>query len=319
MRVRVGLAVVAGLATVAGITAFVVHRLADDLPIRLPIATSCVVSGSGPAGATGASGAAAPTAGAGGGTDATATATPETDVTVDGTQLANAATITAVGIRRGLPQRAVLVALATAFQESKLENLPNGDRDSIGLFQQRPSYGWGRPDQLSDPRYAANAFYSALLKVKGWDRMRVTDAAQAVQHSAHPEAYEKWSTKANVLADALTGATVSAVTCTVGRRSDERGTAAAEALASNLRLDWGDVRTVAAGDLTGLALAVKTDRAGWQYAHWLVAHAEQHGIKRVRFADREWTARRATWSRAAAPPAATTAAAATVEAEVYPA
>src|SRR5262245_58022519 len=77
------------------------------------------------------------------------------DVSLDPDQMANAATIAAVGVRRGLPLRAVQVALAAAMQESKLTNLPGGDRDSIGLFQQRPSQGWGTEQQLADPRYAA--------------------------------------------------------------------------------------------------------------------------------------------------------------------
>ena len=90
-------------------------------------------------------------------------------VTVDGSsysldlaQAANAATISAVGSAEGLSDHAVTIALATAFQESKLHNLPYGDRDSLGLFQQRPSQGWGSPAQVRDPYYATNAFYDAL-------------------------------------------------------------------------------------------------------------------------------------------------------------
>ena len=114
--------------------------------------------------------------------------------------MANAATIAAVGLRRKLPDQAVVVALATALQESKLENLDGGDRDSVGLFQQRPSQGWGAPDQLQDPRYASTKFYNALLKIKNWQELRVTEAAQRVQRSAFPEAYDKWADEALVLA-----------------------------------------------------------------------------------------------------------------------
>src|SRR6188768_4086943 len=113
--------------------------------------------------------------------------------------MANAATIAAVGLTKKVPDRAIVVALATSLQESKLENLSGGDRDSIGLFQQRPSQGWGKPEQISDPRYAATKFYNALLKVKNWQGMRVTEAAQRVQRSAFPEAYEKWADDAQVL------------------------------------------------------------------------------------------------------------------------
>src|SRR3712207_121965 len=125
------------------------------------------------------------------------------EVTLDAVQMANAATISAVGVRRKMPERAVVVALATALQESKLENLDTGDRDSVGLFQQRPSQGWGSEEQIQDPRYAAEKFYAALKKVKGWKKMRVTDAAQKVQRSAYPNAYEKWADESEVLARAL--------------------------------------------------------------------------------------------------------------------
>jgi hypothetical protein len=211
--------------------------------------------------------------------------------------MANAATIAAVGIRRGIPRRGVVVALATAFQESKLENLPGGDRDSIGLFQQRPSQGWGRPDQIADPRYAANRFYSALLRVKNWQKMRVTEAAQAVQRSAYPEHYEKWAAKSEVLAGALIGESSGAVACTISTDPPSRGVAAADTLTASLRLDWGEVRGVAASGPTGVALTVPNAKVGWQYAHWLVSHAEDRGVKRVRFADLEWTAKAGVWAR----------------------
>jgi murein DD-endopeptidase MepM/ murein hydrolase activator NlpD len=107
-------------------------------------------------------------------------------------QVANAAVIVAVGKRKQIPVRGWVVATATAMQESSLHNLSGGDRDSLGLFQQRPSQGWGTPAQLQDPQYAAEAFYRALNKVRGWDLMRLTDAAQAVQRSATPEAYQQW-------------------------------------------------------------------------------------------------------------------------------
>ena len=97
----------------------------------------------------------------------------------------------------------------------KLENLEDGDRDSIGLFQQRPSQGWGTPEKIKDPRYAADKFYTALKKVKGWQKMRVTDAAQRVQRSAYPNAYQKWADESAVLARALTGRATGAVACTV--------------------------------------------------------------------------------------------------------
>ncbi|WP_438361908.1 C40 family peptidase [Micromonospora sicca] len=122
-------------------------------------------------------------------------------------EVGNAATIVAVGAAQGVPPRGWVIALATAMQESTLRNLPGGDRDSVGLFQQRPSQGWGSPAQLQDPRYAAGKFYNALLTVDGWQGMPLTDAAQAVQRSAFPGAYAKWENDAIALVRVLTGGT----------------------------------------------------------------------------------------------------------------
>src|SRR5215218_6377165 len=83
-------------------------------------------------------------------------------------QMGNAATITGIAVRRRLPARAATIAVATAIQESKLVNVDYGDRDSLGLFQQRPSQGWGTPAQVQDPVYAAGTFYERLVRVPGW-------------------------------------------------------------------------------------------------------------------------------------------------------
>jgi hypothetical protein len=125
------------------------------------------------------------------------------EVELDEEQLTNATTIAQVGMELEMPDRAVVVALAAAMQESGLRNLDYGDRDSLGLFQQRPSQGWGSPEQVQDPRYAADKFYRALRRVDGWPEMRVTDAAQAVQRSAFPEAYQQWAGDADLLATEL--------------------------------------------------------------------------------------------------------------------
>lgn len=115
-------------------------------------------------------------------------------------QLANAALIVQVGKERGVPRRGHVVALATAMQESSLRNGACCDHDSLGLFQQRPSMGWGTPAQVRDPRYATNKFYDKLLQVRGWQTMPVWMAAQAVQRSAFPMAYDKWVNDAERLA-----------------------------------------------------------------------------------------------------------------------
>ena len=117
---------------------------------------------------------------------------PGSSVTVSAEQVANAATIAEVGWDRGLPDRAVVIALATAMQESTLRNLDYGDRDSLGLFQQRPSQGWGTPEQVQDPVYAAGQFYDRLVRIPDWETGRLTNVAQAVQISGHPELYQKW-------------------------------------------------------------------------------------------------------------------------------
>ena len=224
------------------------------------------------------------------------------EVELDPVQMANAATITAVGVRRGMPTQAVVVALATALQESKLENRDDGDRDSIGLFQQRPSQGWGTADKIKDPRYAADHFYTALKKVKGYQKMRVTDAAQRVQRSAYPNAYQKWADEAQILARALTGQAASAVACTVTGTPALRGAAAASALMTGLKLDWGKglAKSAAAEQAAGLTVAVANPSAGWRYAHWLVSHASDTGLERVRFADLEWQAAQGKWQPVAA-------------------
>ena len=108
-------------------------------------------------------------------------------------QTADAATVAGVAARDRLPREALTVAYATAWQESKLENLPYGDRDSVGIFQQRPSEGWGSTAQLEDPAYAAGAFFGALVKIPGYAKLPVDVAAQDVQHSADGAAYEQYA------------------------------------------------------------------------------------------------------------------------------
>jgi len=122
-------------------------------------------------------------------------------------QIGNAATIVAVGAALGVPARGQLIAVAAAIQESHLANTPGGDRDSIGLFQQRPSQGWGTAQQLRDPASAAAKFYAKLLTIPGWQTMPLTDAAQAVQHSATPHAYRSWEPDAGTLVAAIAAQT----------------------------------------------------------------------------------------------------------------
>lgn len=121
-------------------------------------------------------------------------------------QLANAAVIVAVGKQMNVPEHGQLVAIATAMQESQLRNLDHGDRDSLGLFQQRPSQGWGAPAQIMNPTYATTQFYQHLLATPGWQQMSVNDAAQAVQRSGAPYAYAQHEQAARTVLAAVHGA-----------------------------------------------------------------------------------------------------------------
>jgi murein DD-endopeptidase MepM/ murein hydrolase activator NlpD len=125
------------------------------------------------------------------------------------TQMHNAAVIVGVGQQMKVPARGWVIAIATALQESDLINLPNlgsrNDHDSLGLFQQRPSQGWGTPQQLMDPAYASTKFYERMLQVPNWETRALTDVAQVVQRSAFPDAYAKHEPLAAQVVNALTG------------------------------------------------------------------------------------------------------------------
>ena len=122
-------------------------------------------------------------------------------------QATNARIIVAIAARIHLPRRAAVIAIATALQESSLQNLTGGDRDSIGLFQQRPSQGWGTPTQLHDPAYATRAFYHHLIRVPNWQHRPLAEAAQAVQRSATPHAFATHEPQARAIVTALANAT----------------------------------------------------------------------------------------------------------------
>lgn len=126
---------------------------------------------------------------------------PGLDDPVD--QVPNAKAVVATGLAMRIPSRGQIVALATALQESGLRNLAYGDRDSLGLFQQRPSEGWGTAAEVMDPGHASAEFYAALRRVPGWEALTIGQAAQAVQRSAYPDAYEKWVPLATALQTAI--------------------------------------------------------------------------------------------------------------------
>ncbi|HET8562190.1 MAG TPA: hypothetical protein VFL69_16850 [Marmoricola sp.] len=208
-------------------------------------------------------------------------------------QAENATLIAAIGVRRGLPARAVSIALATAFQESKIRNLSGGDRDSIGIFQQRPSQGWGTRAQLRNRSYAINAFYDALQKVHGYESMRITDAAQEVQRSGFPDAYEAHALDARALASALTGYSPGGRFSCVVHASTRHG--AARAVEASLHRGYGPGLAV---HRTGVRqdLVVRVPRSdagsrlGWSVAQYLVAQARRLHISEVHYAGRRWSA-----------------------------
>jgi hypothetical protein len=216
-------------------------------------------------------------------------------VSVDPGQGQVASLIAAIGVQRGLPARAVSIALATAFQESKLRNLTSGDRDSVGIFQQRPSQGWGSVSQIRDPVYAINAFYDALQKVHGYQTMRITEAAQLVQRSGFPEAYEAHAADARALASALTGYSAGGRFSCVVHDNNRQGTA--RAVQSSLRTGYGDLRAVQ-GPRQDVVVSVPAgatgNRLGWSLAEYVVARAGVLGVREVRFDDRRWQVGRAS-------------------------
>jgi hypothetical protein len=207
------------------------------------------------------------------------------DFTMTVEQADNAATIAGVGLRLGMPNHAVTIALATALQESKLSNLSSGDRDSAGLFQQRPSQGWGTYTQVTDPVYASTAFYRKLSQVSGWTQLSVTEAAQAVQRSGAPDAYAQWESEARAAASALTGERAAGLTC--------------HDLA--LATPTTTLASIATAELGTAQLSGQQDtNRGWALSAWLVAHAARFGVDQVSFDGQTWTAGAGAWSQTGA-------------------
>src|SRR5262245_5919234 len=138
--------------------------------------------------------------------------------------------------------------------------------------------------------------------------MRVTDAAQRLQRSAYPEAYEQWANSAAILTQALVGKVPTSLSCARLGPAPTRGAVAIAAIGAGLRADWGDLQTVEFSG--GITVPAASAAAGWQLAHWLVANAAKRGISRVHYTDQEWTAKSGQWTKSGAP-------ASDVVAEVY--
>ena len=212
---------------------------------------------------------------------------------VDPDQAAVASTMVGVVLKRGLPERAAVLALAAGLQESKLSNLPAGygDRDSVGVLQQRPSQGWGTEEQLNDVHYATGAFLDALVKVMNWQTRPLTEAVQAVQISAIPEGYARHEPEAQALADALTGKTPAGITCSFRTPTEVAST---KAIATSVTDDL-PVHSPTTTDRT-----VSVPGASWATAAWFVANADRLGIDEVSYAARTWK-RGHGWSTSHAP------------------
>jgi hypothetical protein len=224
-------------------------------------------------------------------------------VTFTPEQSANAATITVLALKRGLPARASTIANATAIVESKLRNIKFGDRDSLGLFQQRPSQGWGTEAQILDPVHSTNAFYDALIKINGYESMDITKVAQEVQHSGFPQAYADHEQEGRILASTLAGHSPGGIGC---RLDAATVSTRAAAIAAHLSAELGVIAAVEEGNVRATG---GNAQQAWAAGSWAVTHAEADGITSVTVGDRTWTRARGedAWSwHAAAKPIAPT-------------
>lgn len=239
-------------------------------------------------------------------------------ILLDTEQGSIAATIAGVAHQKAMPRLAVTIAYATAMQESKLHNLSYGDLDSVGVFQQRPSEGWGPRRDLEDPIYATSKFFRALKAIPGYRKMPVSQAAQAVQHSADGAAYTQYEKMAAAMTPAFTGQRGHAVYCWSGSAS--RAPADLSRISSGLGTTFGtavareatdqrDSRgSVADGTSTQMQVRIEAPRLGWEVATWLVTHASTYHIHQIRFAGYQWRAAASNkgWVRdAGAPPEGT--------------
>lgn len=226
----------------------------------------------------------------------------------------NAALVVGTSVARGLPARAATIGLATALQESKLINIDYGDRDSVGLFQQRPSQGWGTVQEILDPVYSTNAFYNVLVEVEGYEDMAVTDAAQTVQRSGFPDAYAQHETRSRAWASALTGNSPEALSCELGpvAAADQIAPdAARDVVVGRLGRDLGLAPATGAADpnrqdpasstVTVDATPLTPDdpvRGAWAAGQWAVATAQATQAVEVQVGDRVWLRDEAAWTAA---------------------
>ena len=203
-------------------------------------------------------------------------------------QARNASIIVAESYNRGLSEQAAVIALATAWQESGLRNLNYGDRDSLGLFQQRPSYDWGTKEQILDPWYSSGRFYEELVKFDDWESTDVNDIAQKVQRSGHPEAYRKHETNARALAGAFRGSREGTFTC-INRDATGTDHGALDKVAST-------VPGVSLQD-NGSELVMTANNAGaaWSATQLALANTSELGVEKVVVGGNEWKQGEQAW------------------------
>lgn len=217
----------------------------------------------------------------------------DTSVTLTREQAKNASIIVAASVERGLPERAAIIALATAYQESGLRNLDYGDRDSLGLFQQRPSYGWGTEEEIMDPWYSSNRFYEELVKFDDWETTDINDIAQKVQRSGHPEAYRKHVDNATAVARSLLGELPASLACINFDVSDQ---AAPEAFTEVLDALGDGVSYTVDGNV--VLINADTETQLWSAAAMAMANSYEAAMSKAEVAGLEWSPRRAEWRAA---------------------
>ena len=217
------------------------------------------------------------------------------DLTIE--QAGNAAIIAAVATQRGLAPRAVSIALTTAFQESGIRNLDYGDRDSLGLFQQRPSMGWGTKEQVMDPFYSSGKFYDVMVTVDDWETADIGDVAQEVQRSGFPDAYDKHVATARLIASALSGETPASWSCLV---RDPAPADPAQLLSLLTQAYGATIHAVpmaaTATDPARITITAASETTAWSAGTFAQSWAKQTGVTKVSVGKSEWKASAAVLS-----------------------
>ena len=213
-----------------------------------------------------------------------------TTASLEPDQARNAAIIAGVAASRDLVPRAVSIGLATAMQESALRNLDYGDLDSLGLFQQRPSMGWGTVEQVMDPVYAAGKFFEVMVTVDDWQTADIGSVAQAVQRSGYPDAYDQHVPDARTLASALSGETPEAWSCIVpaGSAPDP------DRLQQGLTTAYGNalqavVTPAAGGKPAALTITTASEAVAWSVAAYAQSWASETGVTAVTTGAYQWS------------------------------